>query len=332
VTIPLLLEVDGAGKILWMSQRARDLLGDPAYLTELVITRRADALRGARFRVFSWHFWRVWEWDGSVVVGARAPQWPDRSIGEFHRLEANLVRRYFKLVDGERRLSERARRHRGSSGGRKAIRQIELERQRLGRELHTGVGQSLAAIRMQLDVINGEMPLPPPKIRQALASIGGLSASALEQVRGVSKRLHPPEWQRLTLEEALRQLWDLSGVGERFSGGLEIEPLPQQPVPEIKALLYRAMQESLSNLVRHSKATEVRASLRAAGDRAVLTVEDNGVGFDVARLRAEPASVKAGIGLRSIRDQVAEAGGNFDMESSPVGTKLVVSVQMTPQE
>jgi signal transduction histidine kinase len=124
----------------------------------------------------------------------------------------------------------------------------------------------------------------------------------------------------------------LSGVGERFSGGLEIEPLPQQPVPEIKALLYRAMQESLSNLVRHSKATEVRASLRAAGDRAVLTVEDNGVGFDVARLRAEPASVKAGIGLRSIRDQVAEAGGNFDMESSPVGTKLVVSVQMTPQE
>ena len=267
-----------------------------------------------------------------MVVGARPLPLPDRSQVEFLRLEARLVQGFIRLVEDERYLGERARRRRGGTGGYGAIRQIELERQRLGRDLHTGVGQTLAAVRLQLELIGAAMPLPPPKVKQSLETIAMLNASALEQVRAVSKRLHPPEWQRLTLEEAVRQLWALSGIAERFSGELKIEPLPREPVVEVKALLYRTVQETLSNVARHSKATRVDVELRVEGERVVLRVTDNGVGFDVAHLWAAPASVAGGIGLRSVRDQAAEAGGKFDMESGPLGTKLVVSVEMNPRE
>jgi two-component system NarL family sensor kinase len=330
---PLLLQCDSRGEVLWLSPKTREVLGDVSHLSELVLMRRqVKTGSGSQYRVFSWHFWRIWEFRDTVLLGVRAPQLPDRSQIEFLRMEGRLVRSFYRLVERERRLGDVVRRRRGKNGGGSAIRQIELERQRLGRELHTGVGQTLAAIRLQLEVIASEMPLAPPRVKQALENIGALSAAALEQVRSVSKRVHPPEWQRLTLEEALRQLWQISGIQDRFQGELRIEPLPREPEPEVKALLYRTMQEALSNTMRHGKATRIDAELRAEGDRLRMSVSDNGVGFDLAALRAAPASVNAGIGLRSIRDLVAESGGNFDMESGPVGTKLVVSVAMGPLE
>ena len=331
LTGPFLLECDARGKVLWMSHRAREILGDPVHISELVVAARPVSGPGeARFRVLSWHFWRVWESGDRVLVGVRGPKVSDRACRDVARLERRMMRSLLRLVEDERVLSERARRKRGVSGGRKAIQQIELERQRLGRELHTGVGQSLAAIRLQLEVIGTELPLPPPRVMQALENISTLSATALQLVRSVSQRLHPPEWQRLTLEEAVRQLWQVSGIRERFAGELRVEPLDREPEPEIKALLYRTLQEALSNVMRHSKASRIDVTLQREGDRIVLRVSDNGVGFDVAALRSTPASVTAGIGLRSIRDLVAEANGNFAVESSSVGTKMVVSVPLNP--
>jgi two-component system, NarL family, sensor kinase len=201
-----------------------------------------------------------------------------------------------------------------------------MERQRLGRELHTGVGQMLAAIRLQLETISPQLPCLPGPVRQAMEHIDTLANDALEQVRSISKRLHPPEWQRLTLEAALQQLWELSGVPQRFESTLRISPLPAEPDIEVKVLLYRAAQEALSNLARHSHATRVDVALELLGDRLVLSIHDNGVGFDVAGLMFSPASVASGIGLRSIRELAAALGGKLEVESSPLGTKLVASV------
>jgi two-component system NarL family sensor kinase len=275
----------------------------------------------------------VWESRDSVLLSVRLPDGPEAAPVDFQPLESRLFQKFFRLLVQERRLYESTRKHgKAAGGGRTAIRQIELERQRLARELHTGVGQTLAAIRLQVEVISGELPEPPPRVGQALDSITALAGGALEQVRAVSQRLHPPEWQRLTVASALRQLWEISGIPDRFEGELRIDPLRSEPVPEIKALLYRTVQEALSNLVRHSRATRVEASLRAIGNRVVLTIADNGIGFDVHKLRSAPASVTAGIGLRSIREQVQAIDGNFDMESGPLGTKLVVSVVVAPSE
>ena len=83
---------------------------------------------------------------------------------------------------------------------------------------------------------------------------------------------------------------------------MKIEPLPGEPVVEVKALLYRTVQETLSNAARHSKATRVDVELRVEGERVVLTVTDNGVGFDVA----QPVG---GTGERGGRDRPTVGAG-----------------------
>jgi two-component system NarL family sensor kinase len=207
---------------------------------------------------------------------------------------------------------------------------MELERRRLGRELHTGAGQMLAAIRLQLELIASQLPEPPAAIHDALERISLLAEDTLEQLRSISRRLHPPEWQRLTLDQAIHQLWELSGIPQRFEVHLHLDPLPVEPDLEVKVLLYRATQEALSNLVRHAKASRVEASLTVLGDRLILMIRDNGVGFDVGPLLRGPADVASGIGLRSIREQAEVLGGKMTIESGPSGTTLVVSVTVSP--
>ncbi|HEY1240585.1 MAG TPA: sensor histidine kinase [Bryobacteraceae bacterium] len=237
---------------------------------------------------------------------------------------------YFRLLNAERRLARQAR-HLRRPGGIRALRQIELERERLGRELHTGVGQQLSAIRLQAETIAAEIPGTANPAREALDRIFALTTDALEQVRSVSKRLHPPEWQRLSLLAALEQLWELSGIPQRFQASFHIGPLPHEPELEIKILLYRAAQEALSNLIRHSRASRVDAMLAERGGQVVLTFHDNGVGFDAARVFAA-ASVSGGIGLRSIRDQAESLGGKLTVASGPAGTTLEITAPFQPAE
>lgn len=243
--------------------------------------------------------------------------------------ERKLTGHFFRLLR-LRRLFGRAQRR--EHGGRKAVRQIEMERQRLGRELHTGIGQMLAAIHLQLEVISAELPSPPPNVGHALQSISALAADSLAQVRDISRRLHPPEWQRLTLESAIRQLWEISGVPQRFEARLEILPLPREPSLEAKILIYRGLQEALANMVRHSQATRVAVALEVSDGQLVLSVGDNGVGFDARRALSTPANLASGIGLRSIRETAQELGGKLEVKSGPDGTKLVVTVPPFPVE
>ena len=128
------------------------------------------------------------------------------------------------------------------------------------------------------------------------------------------------------LESAIRQLWETSGVPQRFEASLQIQALPREPHLEVKVLIYRALQEALNNLVRHSLATSIDATLEVCAGQLVLSVRDDGVGFDAERLFAAPANVAAGIGLRSIREAAEALGGKLDVESGVQGTKLLVSV------
>ena len=331
VECPLLLECNFLGRVLWMSNRTRLALRNPAHLSEAIVRGNPSAGSGPESEISPLRFWTVWESRESVLVAVQVVEGEPRETKDLLRLQRRLTFHFFRLLGVERHLSARAQQRRGR-GGRKAVRQIEMERQRLGRELHTGVGQGLAAIRLQLEVISAELPSPPGGVRQALANLATLAADTMEQVRGLSKRLHPPEWQRLTLESAIRQLWDISGVPQRFEATLQIDHLPWEPQLEVKILIYRGLQEALSNLVRHSEATRIAAALEVRDGQLVLSIRDNGVGFDAAGVFSGPASVASGIGLRSIRETAEELGGRLEVESGPDGTKLVVSVAPFPVE
>ena len=331
VTCPLLLECDRAGRVLWMSNRTRQVLRNPDSLSDAIIRRQPLPRTIHETGISSLRLWVVWEAPQSVLIAALPVESEPGQTRELLALQSRLTSHFLQLLGLEQRLFARAQRRHGR-GGRKAVRQIEMERQRLGRELHTGAGQLLAAIQLQLDVIAAELPSPPPNVRQALDSISTLAADTLEQVRSLSRRLHPPEWQRLTLESAIRQLWQISGVPQRFEATLQIDPLPWEPNLEVKVLIYRAFQEALANLVRHSRATRIAVALEARDGQLVLTIRDNGVGFDAQHEFSAPPSVDSGIGLRSIRETAQELGGRLEVESGPDGTKLVVSVLPFPVE
>ena len=325
----MLLECDHSGRVVWISRRARMILREPKQLLDILAAKQLGRpING--IDISTLHFWSICEFRDTVLIGlvgtARIPEAQDLSA-----LNRNLAGNFFRLLKIERRLFERARRRRGGSGKSAAL-QVEQERQRLGRELHTGVGQMLAAIRWQLELISAELPEPSENVKYALESISTLTAQALEQVRSVSRRLHPPEWQRLSLETAIQQLWEISGVSQRLTASLRIEPLAGDPDLEVKVLLYRAFQEALSNVARHSQATQITAELLGAGSHVTLSVRDNGVGFDLPKLLASPANLTSGIGLRSIREAAESLGGKFDVTSGPSGTKLVISVALSPPE
>lgn len=332
LSYPLLMECDRSGRVLWMSDYTRATLGSSVNLMATIPRWRSSATSpaGPTELVYS----RLLDLGGSVLVGARPLQpgeaAPEESEAALLRLQGRLSLHYFRLLKAERILARRAYGRRGS-GGTRALRQIELERERLGRELHTSVGQQLSAIRLQAEVIASEVPAGSSPVRQALDRIFTLTADALEQVRSISKRLHPPEWQRLSLSAALEQLWELSGIPQRFEASLVIGPLPREPELEAKILVYRAAQEAVSNLIRHARATRVNAALAERAGQLVLTFQDNGVGFDAARVFTAPPSVTGGIGLRSIREQAESVGGKLEIESGADGTKLEVSVPFNPE-
>jgi signal transduction histidine kinase len=127
-------------------------------------------------------------------------------------------------------------------------------------------------------------------------------------------------------------LWEVSGVPQRFEASLQIHPLPWEPALEAKILIYRGLQEALSNLVRHSRAAHIAVALDVSDGQLVLSVRDDGVGFDERQAFSAPASVASGIGLRSIRETAQELGGKLEVKSGTDGTTIVVSVAPFPVE
>ncbi|HTT64871.1 MAG TPA: histidine kinase [Bryobacteraceae bacterium] len=242
-----------------------------------------------------------------------------RELQRLALMQHRASRNYFRLLEADRGLRARAR------GVPKTVGTIladalDAERQRLGRELHTGVGQALAGIHLHLNLLETALPDPPEPVRRSLTQIAALAGAALEQVRGVSRRLYVPDWQARPLADALRSLWETSGICAKFEATLDLHELSAEPPPEVRRAVYLTAQEGISNAIQHADARRARLSLREEGSRIVLEVSDDGSGF---RAPAQPAP--AGIGLRSIHDLASQLGGNLQVESTSEGTKLSIS-------
>lgn len=207
--------------------------------------------------------------------------------------------------------------------------ELERERSRIARELHAGAGQPLAGIKLHLEILEestsglsdsaGADSAHMDSIRVTIGRLQTLAEQALGQVRAVSHRLHPPEWQEMTMEQAMNSLIESSGLDGSLRLTRDFRPLSEEPSHGVKVQLYRCAQECISNIIRHSGATEATISLAAEDGRLVLSVTDNGRGFDTA-------ARKSGIGLRAIGENAASMGGTSRIYSSPNGTRIVVSL------
>lgn len=200
----------------------------------------------------------------------------------------------------------------------------ENERRRIGRDIHDDLGQNLLALKIDLSLLHVSTTGAHPLITQKVDGMIGNLDTTIRSLRAIINDLRP-----LALESGLRHAleWQLSeftrlhGIRHEFKA----EPCVFDAVPdrERDAMVFRIMQESLSNIARHAHASEIAVELRRCGDLLTLEVRDNGVGMP-------PEIARKGSGLLGIRDRISAIGGQFSLDSSPgKGTVLSMSIPLT---
>lgn len=193
----------------------------------------------------------------------------------------------------------------------------EQERTRISRELHDDLGQQLTGLKLELSWLAGRLKdgreAPPDK----LDAMRRLLDAAIASVRRISTDLRPPILDDLGFGEAVA--WQAGEFGQRSGLAVTLDLAAASLVTSDAqaTALFRIVQESLTNVVRHAAATSVQIALVAQGDELLLTVRDNGRGLDSAGKRP------GGVGLVSMRERAAVLGGHFRIFDSPGGGTCV---------
>lgn len=228
----------------------------------------------------------------------------ERRLGELMQQQRDLVGRLQQDQQYFQRLA------------RSVWRVQEEERRRLARELHDGIGQNLTAIMHLLSQGMADLPPAARHARAGLEKTRALVATTLEETRALSRLLRPQILDDLGLEAALR--WLARTFGE--SHALDIRLDLAQPLPALdgdrSTLVFRVVQEALTNVVRHAQASRVDIALRGQGDHALLRIQDDGRGCDPRAAVGKGSEGHSG-GIGGIRDRVRLFSGQFSVESQP---------------
>ena len=197
------------------------------------------------------------------------------------------------------------------------------ERARVARELHDSTAQILTAVMLQLGAAARESTSSALDAR--IAILRELAAEALEEVRSLSHTMHPRVLDDLGLVAALDWLARQTRTQSPLDVQVDATDFdPPIPAP-LAAALYRVAQEALRNAARHADAKRVDLRLRRDGASAVLEIEDDGQGFDVALAEKR----RPGMGLFSMRERIGLVGGRFSVHSTPErGTHVVAIVPL----
>lgn len=195
----------------------------------------------------------------------------------------------------------------------------EAERRRVARELHDELGQSLTAIKINLQSSVRFKDRPSDDLNQENLEI---VEQALQQVRRLSTALRPSVLDDLGLVPALRGLCEQTAQRSSFAVHFHCNLPAARLGPEVETACFRIVQESLTNVTRHAHATRVDIELSSESDHLVLLIRDNGVGFDVPEMRAR-ALGGASMGVLSMQERALLLGGELSIESRPGhGTSL----------
>jgi two-component system, NarL family, sensor kinase len=204
---------------------------------------------------------------------------------------------------------------------RQVVKSQEDERAHLSRELHDSTSQTLVSIKLLLESAASQLgrEATPPALQRAVQRLG----DALHEVRRISHRLRPAELDTLGLPAALDDLAEEFNQHGHVRIALRLWGQADTLPDEVNTVLFRVVQESLTNIEKHSKAkrVQVRLIFHAGGLR--LRIVDDGIGFDVPAIRVDP---RRGIGMRNMRERVESIGGEFSIESRPGRTAVLADM------
>jgi signal transduction histidine kinase len=249
---------------------------------------------------------------------------------ELRRLNAELQAE----IAERKRAEEEVTKHRRDlqSLSAQLINAQEAERKRISQELHDEMGQALTAMSINLAAIEKELPSElAPTTRERLAETSVLADQTLEQVRELSLDLRPSMLDDLGLVPTLR--WYVNRYAQRLKLEVEFEAvdLEERLTAEMETVLYRVVQEALTNVARHAQANRVHIHLEHKEFKVHAFVEDDGQGFDLQEVAGREA-LERGAGLLGIRERVASLGGRFSLWSRPgQGTRLTIEIPIAEQ-
>jgi len=205
----------------------------------------------------------------------------------------------------------------------------ENERRMISYELHDGVAQELSASKIQCDMLLMHQPGLQPHVKEKLQIISNSIQETIGSVRSLSYELRPPVLEDMGIVEAIKiyceEFFTKNKIKIDFqSAGLHLFVLD----PNIKIHLYRLIQESLNNIRKHADATHVNIMLMGASPNIILSIEDNGKGFDV-KVQKGDLSLDNGkrMGLQNMKQRINLFHGQMVIQSRPMrGTKILIKI------
>lgn len=184
----------------------------------------------------------------------------------------------------------------------------ETERRRIARDVHDGVGQWLSTIKLNLQMLGRGSQAP--ETRAGFGEVVGQVDAAISDARRIAHDLSPTLIEREGLATAISSHADLISGRGNLTLKTELENIPEL-TPALQGHVYRIFQEAVQNALRHGKANVVNVALKRVGRQAILSVSDNGEGFDANALADD------GIGLQSIRERATLLSGDCEITSQP---------------
>src|SRR5579871_1169587 len=203
------------------------------------------------------------------------------------------------------------------------------ERRHIARELHDTCGQTLAALKMSIALIR-QLDNSRPELQVLVDDLNALADEALQEVRTTSYLLHPPLLDEAGIASAAR--WFLEGFARR--SGIHVDcDVPEKmdrPPRDRELVLFRVLQESLTNVHRHSGASAASVRLQCDKGHLQLEISDNGKGIPQERLNSlSNSSNSTGVGIAGMRERVRELGGHLEVRSAGIGTSIHVSLPIS---
>ncbi|MBS1619264.1 MAG: sensor histidine kinase [Bacteroidetes bacterium] len=200
----------------------------------------------------------------------------------------------------------------------------EAERQRIGRDLHDGVGQLLSATKLNLSGLEASMTASDLRGHDVLQSAMALLDESVREVRSISHSMMPNVLIKSGLVSAVRDFVNKMNTSN-LKIDLDIVGMNQRLDTTAEAVMYRVFQEIINNTIRHSGANHVTIQLLRHEYELVLMVEDNGGGFDVAKVLSD----ENGIGIKNIRSRIEYLHGTVNFDSAPgKGTTVTVEIPL----
>ncbi|MGA2021123.1 MAG: sensor histidine kinase [Candidatus Sulfotelmatobacter sp.] len=202
------------------------------------------------------------------------------------------------------------------------------ERRKIARDLHDSTGQTLTALKISVSLLQEDCKAEPARLA-LLSDVAHLTDQALEEIRTMSYLLHPPLLDEVGFACAAE--WFIEGFAKRSGINVKAEiansraRLPKR----VEIALFRVLQESLTNVLRHSGASEASIRFQHEAEAVVLEVRDFGKGITEERLQLlSGVSAETGVGLAGMRERLHELDGSLEIESDGSGTSMRATVPL----